>query len=171
MTSAVDIHWSIHQRWMKTLGKVMWLWTSEGTCMWSRGNDVKAHWCWQIVNPKTNTTTHQTGSWLARPNKGGSELGRSPMSGGMTKPVSLPDMEYSHPPEEGPSPHVEGWLHTLHSKGRKTKLSQETRIDSQSMRMCSPKKKGSSWTTPWGATWVTGLNRPWQISPQNVELQ
>ena len=44
--------------------------------------------------------------------------------------VCLPDAEYSHPPEEGPLPPVEGWLHTLHPKGRETKISQETRIDS-----------------------------------------
>ena len=29
-------------------------------------------------------------------------------------PVYLPDAEYSQPPEEGPSPPVEGWLHNLH---------------------------------------------------------
>ena len=56
--------------------------------------------------------------------------------------VCLPNAEYSHPPEEGPSPPIEGWLHTLHSKGREAKISQETRIDSQSMRMCSPTEKG-----------------------------
>ena len=61
-----------------------------------------------------NVTTHQTGSWLAKPNKGGVKQVSTPMSGGMTMPVYLPDVEYSHPPEEGPSPPVEGWLHTLH---------------------------------------------------------
>ena len=30
-TSAVDIYWSIHRKWVKTSGKVMWLQTSEGT--------------------------------------------------------------------------------------------------------------------------------------------
>ena len=28
-TSAEDIHQSIHRRWVKTLGKVMWPWTLE----------------------------------------------------------------------------------------------------------------------------------------------
>ena len=37
----------------KTLGKVMWPWTLEGTCTWGRGNDIKAHWCLWIVNPKS----------------------------------------------------------------------------------------------------------------------
>ena len=62
--------------------------------------------------------------------------------------VCLPDVEYSHPPEEVPSLPIEGWFHTLHSKGRKTQISQETRIDSQTMRMCSPNEKRNSWTTP-----------------------
>ena len=66
------------------------------------------------------------------------------MSGGMMMSVYLPDVEYSHPPEEGPLPPIEGWLHTLHSKGRETKVSQETRIDSWSMRMCSPNEKGGT---------------------------
>ena len=54
----------------KTLCKVMWLWTSEGTHMCGGGSNINSHWCWQIVNPKIDVTTHQTGSWLARPNKG-----------------------------------------------------------------------------------------------------
>ena len=71
-----------------------------------------------------------------------SEMGKCPpMSGGMTMPVSLPDAEYFHPPEEGPSLPIGGWLHTLPSKCRKTKISQETRMDSQSTRMCSPRRK------------------------------
>ena len=63
--------------------------------------------------------------------------------------VCLPDVEYSHPPEEGPLPPLEGWLNTLHPKGRKTKIIQETRINSWSTRMCSPNEiRGDSWTTP-----------------------
>ena len=33
------------------------------------GSDVNACSCWQIVNPKIDMATHQTGSQLARPNK------------------------------------------------------------------------------------------------------
>ena len=140
----MDIHLSFHKRWVKTLGKVMWPWTLEGSCMCSRGNNVKAHWCQWIVNPRMNMATHQTGSWLARPNKkGGVKLVSTPMTGGMTMSVSLPDMEYSHPLEEGPSLPIEWWLHTLHSKWRKPKISQETRIDSWSMRPCSQQKRGT----------------------------
>ena len=62
--------------------------------------------------------------------------------------VCFHDAKYSHPPEEGPSPPVEGWLQTLHPKGRKTKFSQETRIDSQTMRTCSSDERGDGWTTP-----------------------
>ena len=29
----MDIYWIIHQRWVKTTGKVIWLQTSRGTCM------------------------------------------------------------------------------------------------------------------------------------------
>ena len=43
MTSAMDIHWSVHKRWVKTLGNVMWLQTSVGTHMYGGGNDNKAH--------------------------------------------------------------------------------------------------------------------------------
>ena len=39
----VDIRQSIHQGWVKTLGNVMWLWTSEGTHMCSGQSDVNAH--------------------------------------------------------------------------------------------------------------------------------
>ena len=46
--------------------------------------------------------------------KGGVKQVSTPMSRGMTMPVYLPDMEYSHPPEEGPLSPIEGWLHTLH---------------------------------------------------------
>ena len=59
-----------------------------------------------------------------------------------TTPVYLSDAEYSHPPQEGPSPPVEGWLHTLHQKCQKLKTNQETRIDSQTTRTCSSKKEG-----------------------------
>ena len=148
MTSAMDIHQSIHQRWVKTLGKVMWLWTSEGTHMCGRGNDIKAHWCQQIVDPKMKTTTHQTGSQLARPNKGGVKWVSIPCVRRNDDAISLPDAEYSHPPGEGPSLPIEGWLHTLHSKQQKTRISQETRIDRWSMRTCSPKKRGGQLETP-----------------------
>ena len=150
-TSAVDIHWSVHKRLVKTLGNMMWLQTSEGTCMYVRGNDINAHWHWQIVNLKMNATTHRTGSWLARPKKGG------------VKWVSIPHVKrndrtclppwcrkYSHLPEEGPSPPVKWWLFTLHWRHWKTKISQETRIDSQTMRMWSSKRKGGQLDNPQG---------------------
>ena len=58
--------------------------------------------------------------------------------------VCLPDAGYYHQLEAGPSPPVEGWLHTLHLIGRETNISQETIIDSQSTRMCSPNEKGGT---------------------------
>ena len=33
------------------------------------------------------------------------------------EPVHLSDIEYSYPPEEEPSPSVEGWPYTLHGRG------------------------------------------------------
>ena len=39
----------------------------------------------------------------AKQKQGGSEMVSPPMSRGMTMPVYLPDAEYSHPPEEGPT--------------------------------------------------------------------
>ena len=74
--------------------------------------------------------------------------------------VCLPDVEYSHPPEEGSLPPIDRWLHTLHPKGRETKISQETRINSQSIRTCSPNEKGGQLDNPQGVTQFTGLNRP-----------
>ena len=47
--------------------------------------------------------------------KGGSETGKYPMSGGMMTSVCLPDVEYPHQPEEEPLLPMEGWLHTLHT--------------------------------------------------------
>ena len=72
----------------------------------------------------------------------------TPMSGGITKSVWLPDAEYSHPPEEGSLLPIEGWVHTLHQKGREAKISQETRINSESMRTCSPNEKGGAVAQP-----------------------
>ena len=46
---------------------------------------------------------------------GGSEMGKYPLcwEEKETTPAYLSDMEYSHPPVEGPLLPVEGWLHTL----------------------------------------------------------
>ena len=71
----------------------------------------------------------------------------SSMSGGGTMLVYLPDVEYSLPHKQGPLPPIEWWLHTLHRRRQKTKINKETRINSQSMRMCLP-KEGGGWITP-----------------------
>ena len=92
------------------------------------------------------------------------------MSEGMMTLVCLPNAKYSHPPEEGPSLPIEGWLKTLYPKGRKTKFSQETRIDSQSMRMCSSNKRGGELDNPQGITQFAGLDRPQKLPPQNAGL-
>ena len=50
--------------------------------MFGQGNDIAAHGCHWIVNPKIDTTTHGTRSQLAKPNMGG-KMGKYPsMSGG-----------------------------------------------------------------------------------------
>ena len=41
-TFTVDICRSIHQRWVKTLGNVMWQQTLEGTHTSGRGSDINA---------------------------------------------------------------------------------------------------------------------------------
>ena len=66
--TTMDAHQSIHQRWVKTSGNVIWLLTLEGTHVFGQGNDIAAHRCHQLVNLEINVTTHGTGSWLARPN-------------------------------------------------------------------------------------------------------
>ena len=142
MTSAVDVHQSIYRRWVKTLGNVMWLQPSEGTHMYGRRNDINAHWHWQIVNPMMNATTHWTGSQLARPNKkGGSEMGKYPHVK-RNDNACLPLLCGILPPTK------RGTL-TTHRRVAsysllemtKMKTRQETRIDSQSRRMCSLKKR------------------------------
>ena len=88
------------------------------------------------------------------------------MSGGMMTLVCLPDMEYSHPPEEEPLPPIEEWLHTLHPRGRESKISQETRINSQSMRMCSPnEKRGGAVGQPPRCHLVHWVEQASQITP------
>ena len=65
----------------------------------------------------------------------------------MTTSVYLSDVECSHPPKEGPSMPVEGWLHTS-VRNDEDKNNKETRIDSQSTRTCSSKKQGEAGGTP-----------------------
>ena len=144
MTSAMDIHWSIQKRWVKTLGNVVWLQTSEGTCICGRGNNVNAHWCRQIVTPRWMWPLTKLLAWLARPNKGGSEMGKYPHVKRNDNPCLPPWCRILPPTKEGPSPPIEEWLHTLHWRQWKTNISQETGIDSQNMRMCLSKKRGKT---------------------------
>ena len=67
--------------------------------------------------------------------QGGSEMGKYPHIRRIVMLSPSLMQNYSHSPEKGASPPIEGWLHTLHSKQQKTRISQETRIDSQCMRM------------------------------------
>ena len=171
MTSAVDICQSIHWTRVKTLGNVMWPWTSEGTCTCGRGSDINAHWCWWVVNLKIDVTTHWTGSWLARPNKEGmKQVSTPPCQEEGWACIYLPDAEYSHTHKEGPSPPIEGWFHTLHWRWWNTKINKKPKTNSQSMRTCSPKDGGWWLDNPQGITWVTGMNSPQIITPQNFEL-
>ena len=64
------------------------------------------------------------------------------------KSVCLHDAEYCHPPEEGLLPPVEGWLHTLHPKGRETKLAKEAESTARAQGHAPHMKKWNSWTTP-----------------------
>ena len=145
----MDICQSTHQGWVKTLGNVMCQWTSEETRMCSRGNDINAHWCQQIVNPKIDMATHQTGSQLARPNKEG-----------VVKWVStplcqeegwaciyLPDAEYSCPHKGGPLPPIQGWLHTLHWRQWNTKSMKKPEPTARAWG-CACQKAGGGWITP-----------------------
>ena len=93
--------------------------------------------------------------------KGGVKWVSAPMTGGMvTLPVYPPDVEYSHPPEEGPLLPVEGWLYTLHWSWQKPKISQEIRIDSQTLRTCSS-RKGGKLDNP-------KVNSPWNTTPTKL---
>ena len=71
-----------------------------------------------LADSEPNDKCHHSQNWVtvgkAKQNKGGVKWVSTPVSRGMTMPVFLSDVEYSHPPEEGPSLPVEGWLYTLH---------------------------------------------------------
>ena len=71
------------------------------------------------------------------------------------KVVYLPDVECSYPPKEGPSPPVEGGSIPSH---------EETRIDSQGMRVCSSKMMGGKLDRPPKMYLVTALGSL-RISP------
>ena len=115
---------AVHRRGVKTLGKVMWPWTLEGTCMWGRGNDVKALLtCWWIVNPKSIWPLTKLGHMVGKAKwKGGVKWVSTPMSGGMMMSVCLPDVKYSHPPEEGPSATHRGVASNPRSKRKKNQI-------------------------------------------------
>ena len=101
------------------------------------------------MNPKIDMDTHLTGSWLARPKRRGSELGKYPTCQEEGRVyVYLPDVEYSHPQDKGPLAQVEGWLPMLYQRQQKTVINKEARTDSQSMRMCLPKSGGGGYETP-----------------------
>ena len=82
-----------------------------------------------------------------------------------TTSVYLPDGEYSHPPEEGPLLPLEGWFHTLHLIGKKTKLAKKPELTAGAWGH-TPQMKN-----PWGITQFTGLNRPQKLPLQKAELQ
>ena len=63
-------------------------------------DDCNYSWNWVMVGK-------------AKQNKRGVKQVSIPLSRGMTISVYLSDVECSYPPKEGPSPCVEGWLHTL----------------------------------------------------------
>ena len=88
----------------------------------------------------------------AKQKTGGVKWVSTPMSGRMMTSVCLPDAEYSQPQEKGLLLPIEGWLHTLHPKGRKIKISQETRIDSHRTRISHQMKKGGQLDNPQGVT-------------------
>ena len=86
----------------------------------SQENNGKAvHWPpLTLVDSEPHNECDHSQNWVmvgkAKQNKGGNEMGKYPMSRGITTSVYLSDAECSHPPKEGPSLPVEGWLHTLH---------------------------------------------------------
>ena len=112
--------------------------------------------------PQEYMTTHQTRSWLARPNKKGGVKLVSTLHVRRNDDMSvcLPDAEYSHPPEEGPSLPIEGWLHTLHPKEEKPKLAKKPESTAGAQGHAPQMKKGGQLDNPQGDTQFTGLNRP-----------
>ena len=62
--SIVDVHWSIHWRWVKVSCNVQYAWMSARSHVFGGGIDVTAHRCHQILDQMTVTTTHRTESQL-----------------------------------------------------------------------------------------------------------
>ena len=119
-------------------------------------NECDYSWNWVMVGK-------------AKHNKGGVKWVSTPMSRGKTTPVYLSDVECSHPPKEGPLPPVGGgFIPSI--RNDEDENNEETRIDSQSTRMCSSKKQGGSWINPLHFTWATGLIIPGISPPSNSKL-
>ena len=162
--SAGAPHWG----WVKTLGNVMWQWTSEGTHMCVRGSDVNAHWCQEIVNPKIDTATHWTGSLLARPNK----------EGGVKWVCTPPCQEEGWawlPPWHGILPPTQRGTLATHwgvasyppSKTTKNWIQQRNQNWQPEHKDVLTKRWG--WLDkPWGITQVIGLNSPQIIIPTKL---
>ena len=69
-----------------------------------------------LVDSEPQEEFDQSQNWVmvgkAKQNRG-SEMGSNPCVRKNDTIVYLSDAECSYPPKEGPSPPVEGWLHTL----------------------------------------------------------
>ena len=162
---SLDVHQSVHQRWVKTSGKVMWPWTSEGKHTCGGGNDVKAHWHWQIVKPKDEYDDSLNWVMVGKAKQRGSEMGKYPHVRRNDNACLPPWCGMLPHQKRGSLPPIVGWLHTLHSKQRKPKLAKKPELTAGAWGCACQGKRGDSWITPWGITLVTGLNSPQQITP------
>ena len=149
MTSAVDVHWNIHKRWVKTLGNVMWLWTSDRTHTCGRGNNVNAPL--MLADSEPQDGCKHSPKWVM--------VGKAKQEGGV-KWVSSPCVQEEWqclstslnrillPTRRGTFTTHRGVASYLHWRWRKTKINQETRIDSQEHEDGLTKECGDSWITP-----------------------
>ena len=120
----------------------------EGTWAFGQGNNIAAHRCQRIVNPKIDATTHGTGSWLARPNIRG-VMGKYPSVSGRGMNWCLPPWHEVLPPiQRGTLAtcwRVALYLHCtkwVNAYSRNQNQEKPELHNSQSMRMCSPKTRG-----------------------------
>ena len=166
----MDIHWSIHKRWVKTLGNVIWLQTLEGTHKYGGGK-----WCqWPIdasrwiVNLKMNVTTHLTGShgWQIQIDcrQGGSEMGKYTLCQVLRNEncynnalsTSLMQNTPTHQKRDPYLP-IQGSLYTLHWRWWKTK---KPELTARAWGHAPQRKKGEGQPPSWIALEI--------LPPQNT---
>ena len=112
--------------------------------------------------PQEYKTNHQTGSWLARPNKkGGSEMSKNPLcqEEWQCQSASLMQNTPTHQKRDSCCPWRGGFIPSIH-KEEKTKLAKKLESISRAWGCAPQMKKGGTLDNPQGVTWSDLKNYP-----------